>query len=84
MASKRRPSPKPAKQSEKKAPPKARLAVVIDGKPLDDEEARTLWQAFSAHMDEHEGDLDGFAKKRGWSSVKPEHKAGQAVLVVTT
>jgi hypothetical protein len=84
VASKRRPSPKPAKQSEKKAPTKARLAALIDGKPLDDEEARTLWQAFSAHMDEHEGDLDGFAKKKGWKSVQPQYRAGQAVLVVTT
>ena len=32
-------------------------------------------------MDEHEGDLDGFARIKGWASVKPEHRAGQAVLV---
>lgn len=57
--------------------------MLLDGRPLPDDEARTLWQEFSRHMDEHEGDLAGFAKHKGWSSVKPEHREGRAVLVVT-
>jgi len=72
------------KPTAPKASPKARLAVLMDGEPLADDDARTLWTAFSAHMDDHQGDLAGFAKQKGWTSVKPEHRAGQAVLVVTT
>ncbi|NUP13266.1 MAG: hypothetical protein HOW73_45075 [Polyangiaceae bacterium] len=62
----------------------SRLVVLMDGKPLPDEEAREIWNDFSLHMDEHQGDFAGFAKKRGWTSVKPEPRAGKAVLVVTT
>jgi hypothetical protein len=63
----------------------SRLAVVIDGVPLtDDDEARALWTKFSQHMDEHQGDLAGFAKLCGYASVKPEARKGQAVLVIET
>ena len=37
---------------------------------------------FSAYMDEHQGDLAGFAAARGFREVKPEYRRGQAVLVV--
>ena len=91
-ASAKKASAKKGSSGSKKAPPKqapaspsrARLAVMIDGKPLAENDARTLWQAFSLHMDEHEGDTAGFAAQKGWSSIKPEYRAGQAVLVVTT
>ena len=76
---------KPAKAGAKpaaKAPPKARLAVTVDGKALGDDEARAGWEAFSAWMDEHQGDTAGFAKQRGWASVAPTYQRGQAVLVV--
>ena len=63
---------------------KPRLAVLIDGAPLADDDARDLWTAFSQHMDEHQGDMAGFAKLRGYASVKPEAQKGQAVLLVTT
>ncbi|MBL9021741.1 MAG: hypothetical protein JNL21_06050 [Myxococcales bacterium] len=76
--------PKKAASKPEPAAARSRLAVLLDGKPLAEDEARTLWQAFSVHMDEHEGDLTGFAAQKGWSSVKPEYRAGQAVLVVTT
>jgi hypothetical protein len=69
--------------SNKKAPA-SRLAVLLDGKPLDDEAARALWVEFSAYMDTHEGDFDGFAKLKSWQSVKTEHRAGRALLVVAT
>ncbi len=61
-----------------------RLAATVDGKPLKEAEARELWAEFSAHLDEHQLDFDGFAKKKGWASIKPEHKGGRAVLVVVT
>ncbi len=67
-----------------KKPPASRLAVLLDGKALDDESARALWVEFSAYMDSHEGDFDGFAKLKSWQSVKTEHRAGRAVLVVAT
>lgn len=35
-------------------------------------DARAFWQRFSAHMDEHKGDLAGFAAKEGFASVVPE------------
>jgi hypothetical protein len=63
---------------------RSRLAVRVDGALLPDEEARALWQEFSAHMDANVGDTAGFAKKKGWHAVAPEYQAGQAVLVVAT
>jgi hypothetical protein len=56
----------------------------MDGALLPEEEARTVWTQFSQHMDANEGDLAGFAKGRGWISVSPEYRKGQAVLVVKT
>jgi hypothetical protein len=57
------------------------LEVLIDGAPLPDAEARAFWGRFSAHMDEHKGDLAGFARTEGLTSVYPEHRQGRAVLV---
>ncbi len=48
------------------------LEVIVDGVPLPEGEARAFWQRFSAHMDEHKGDLAGFAIKEGFASVVPE------------
>jgi hypothetical protein len=62
--------------------PPPRLAVLVDGAPLDAEAARALWTEFSAHMDENRGDLAGFARKKDWQSVAPEYRQGKAVLVV--
>ncbi|CAN5750888.1 hypothetical protein BH09MYX1_BH09MYX1_08190 [soil metagenome] len=47
------------------------LRVVVDGKPLPEDEARALWKRFSDHMEEHKGDLGGFAKAEGFASVQP-------------
>lgn len=60
------------------------LAVLMDGVFLPEAEARALWTRFSAHMDAHQGDLAGFAKEKGWVSVTPEFRKGQAVLIVKT
>jgi hypothetical protein len=62
----------------------SRLAALIDGVPLGEDEARALWREFSEHMDEHRGDMAGFAQKKGWFSVIPEHRQGKAVLAVRT
>jgi hypothetical protein len=62
----------------------SRLAVIVDGVPLPEDEARTLWTKFSEHMDQHRGDMAGFAKLHGYVSVAPEARLGRAVLVVRT
>ena len=43
----------------------ARLAVIVDGSPLPEEEARTFWARFSEYMDAHAGDLSRVRPKRG-------------------
>lgn len=63
---------------------KSHLAVIVDEAPLPDEEARALWIKFSEHMDEHRGDMAGFAKLHGYVSVAPEVRKGEPVLVVRT
>ncbi|HKQ71889.1 MAG TPA: hypothetical protein VJT73_21240 [Polyangiaceae bacterium] len=63
-------------------PNESKLVAMIDKKPLPDDEARAIWTRFSAYMDEHEGDLAGFARQEGYASVKPESRGGKAVLVV--
>jgi len=59
------------------------LGVVLDGAPMGDEEARAFWARFSAYMDEHRGDLAGFAAGEGLASVHPEMHDGRAVLVAS-
>ncbi len=60
-----------------------RLVAVLDGVSLGEEEARALWARFSAYMEEHRGDLSGFAQSEGFASVHPETRSGQAVLIVS-
>ncbi len=62
---------------------KARLGVVVDGVALPEDEARALWQTFSAYMEEHRGDLAGFAKSQGFVSAHPRSEGGRAVLVLS-
>jgi hypothetical protein len=59
------------------------LSVLVDGEPLPKEEAIAFWKRFSAWMDEHPGDLAGFAKSEGLTSVTPEMHAGAPVLVAS-
>ena len=69
---------KPAPRAEK-----ARLAVLVDGVALPDDEARATWERFSAHMDAHQGDTAGFASQNGYATATPEYRRGQAVLLLT-
>jgi hypothetical protein len=64
-------------------PPGPSLAVLVDGAPLPDEQARALWKRFSDWMEKHAGDLAGFAKAEGFASVHPELHAGGPVLVAS-
>jgi hypothetical protein len=59
------------------------LGVLIDGEPLEAEEAIAFWKRFSAWMDEHRGDLAGFARSEGLASVAPEVHDGAPVLVAS-
>ena len=43
---------------------------------LPPEEARALWLRFSDWMEEHKGDLAGFAAQEGFASVRPAVAAG--------
>jgi hypothetical protein len=60
------------------------MRAVRDGEALEQDEARELWAHFSAWMDEHPGDLAGFASALGVTSVRPALDAKGAVLVVST
>jgi hypothetical protein len=59
------------------------LRVVVDAAPLPDEEARAFWKRFSDWMEEHRGDLAGFAQAEGLASVHPEMHGGTPVLVAS-
>lgn len=60
-----------------------RLSVVVDGAPMAADEARAFWGRFSAYMEAHHGDLQGFAAAEGFASVHPETGPEGAVLVVS-
>ncbi len=57
-----------------------RLSVVVDGVAMEDGAARALWGRFSAWMEEHKGDLAGFAEREGFASVHPKRGPEGAVL----
>ena len=57
-----------------------RLSVLVDGAPLPDAEAVALWDRFSAWMEEHRGDLAGFAAQEGYASVHPGVDGDRPVL----
>jgi hypothetical protein len=59
------------------------LIVLVDGTALPEPESRSLWQRFSAWMEEHKGDLAGFARAEGFASVHPELHGGEPALVVS-
>jgi len=61
-----------------------RLAASIDGKPLDQTQARQLWERFSSHMDEHQGDFDGFATSEGFVSAHVAVQAGVPTLALSS
>jgi hypothetical protein len=58
----------------------AALAVIVDGVALPADEARALWRRFSGWMEEHRGDLAGFAAREGYKSIHPAVECGRPVL----
>jgi hypothetical protein len=63
--------------------PRPHLAVLVDGVKMGEDEARAFWERFSAYMEEHRGDLGGFAAQEGLTSVHPEMHDGAPVLVAS-
>jgi hypothetical protein len=59
------------------------LRVLVDGEALPNDEAIAFWKRFSAWMEEHPGDLGGFARSEGLASVHPEMHDGAPVLVAS-
>ena len=57
-----------------------RLGVLVDGVPLPEPEALAFWERFSDWMEEHRGDLAGFAAKEGYASVHPGVDGDRPVL----
>ncbi len=62
----------------------SKLAAMIDGALLPEEDAKALWKEFSEHMEANRGDMAGFAAKKAWFSIAPEYRGGKAVLIVRT
>jgi hypothetical protein len=60
--------------------PRRQLAVVVDGTPLPEEEALAFWDRFSTWMEDHRGDLAGFAATEGFASVHPGVDGDKPVL----
>ncbi len=56
------------------------LGVILDGVPMAETEAKAFWERFSAWMEEHRGDLAGFAASEGYASVHPRVEGGRPVL----
>jgi hypothetical protein len=62
----------------------SRLRVLIDGEELAPEDARRMWELFSAHMDAHRGDFEGFAKSQGKASATTSTVGGAPTLVLSS
>ncbi len=60
-----------------------RLLVRIDGELVPEDEARTIWERFSAHMEANKGDLAGFAAAMSMSSARPGLEGGRPVLLLS-
>jgi len=60
-----------------------KLGALVDGTPLPEAEAHALWDRFSAWMEEHRGDLGGFAALEGFASIQPGVDGDRPVLRVS-
>jgi hypothetical protein len=65
------------------SPSRSKLAVEVDGKPLEEEEAREVWRRFSEFC-ENGGTPAKFAEQEEVASVLPTVKTGVPTLVVTS
>jgi hypothetical protein len=65
-------------------PTTSQLAAVVDGKPSEPADAKALWERFSAYMDEHQGDFDGFAKEEGLLAARVDVVQGVPTLTLSS
>jgi hypothetical protein len=63
--------------------PRSRLAVIVGGKTLPAEDARALWEKFSAYMETHRNDFVGFARQEGWKFASVAAHQGVATLTLS-
>lgn len=61
-----------------------RLIAVVDGVPLAPEDARKLWERFSAHMEAHQGDFAGFAQREGYQAASVDVVMGRPTLTLAS
>ena len=64
--------------------PTSQLNAIVDGQPLDQQSATQLWREFSAYMDNHEGDFDGFAKQAGFLKASVAVMQGRPTLTLSS
>jgi hypothetical protein len=62
------------------SPGARKLAVLVDGVAMEETAALAFWERFSAWMEEHRGDLAGFAVQEGYASVHPGVNGDRPVL----
>lgn len=60
--------------------PRRHLGVLVDDIPMPEAEALSFWERFSDWMEEHRGDLAGFAAQEGFASVHPGVDGDKPVL----
>lgn len=65
------------------APPR-RLGAFVDGVAMPEADAVAFWERFSTWMEEHRGDLQGFAAQEGYASVHPGVAGDLPVLRAST
>ncbi len=62
---------------------RSRLAALVGDKKLDEAEARALWAKFSAYMETHKNDFEGFAREQGFARCAVAAEGGVATLTLT-
>jgi hypothetical protein len=62
----------------------SQLRVIVDDQVLPEPEARALWTRFSAHMDLHQGDFDGFARAEGYARASVAVHQGVPTLTLVS
>lgn len=60
------------------------LSVIVDRQRLSEEKARAMWERFSAYMDAHQGDFDGFARSAGFVSASVAVAGGVPTLTLSS
>lgn len=60
------------------------LSAFVDGRALEQEPARELWERFSSYMDSHRNDFVGFARSEGFAHAEVTVINGVPTLKLAT